>query len=81
MSDIVAAPWTGDQVASLNAYQACRRYHPFTCGVREPDGTPHILVATQVGWNCPRCTATGKTYTQLRCHGFMADWSWDREPL
>jgi hypothetical protein len=33
MGDEVSAPFTDDQVASLNAYQAEGAWHPFTCGI------------------------------------------------
>lgn len=80
MSQILETPWTDDQVISLNAYQHCEWHHPFTCGEREPDNTPHVLVATNEGWHCPKCMARGKKYAQNWCHAFMADWSWNREP-
>jgi hypothetical protein len=80
MSQILEAPWNDDQVTSLNAYQACRRHHPFTCVEGEPDGTHHILEAAREGWFCPRCLPKGKQYVQTWCYDYMADWSWDREP-
>jgi hypothetical protein len=81
MGQFLHAPWTEDQVRSLNAYQACLCWHPFTCGQREADGTPHVLEATTEGWYCPKCKANNKCYVQNWCHDFMADWSWNREPL
>lgn len=32
MAEIVRAPWTDEQVAGLNAWQAAGHVHPFTCG-------------------------------------------------
>ena len=81
MTGILVAPWSEDQVKSLNAYQACSWRHPFTCGEREPDGTEHVLVATSRGWYCLRCFARGRGYAQSWCHAFMADWSWNHDPL
>lgn len=66
------APWTEEQVASLNAYQASGRYHPFTCanrsepGHQERHGDLGVLVATKDGWICPDCD-----YTQDWAHWSM----------
>jgi hypothetical protein len=62
---IVAAPWSEDQVASLNAFQTSG-FHPFTCGP-----SSHPLVATPEGWIC-----AFDAYTQDWAHTFMLDWSW-----
>ena len=56
MSDIINAPWTDDQVATLNTYQQCGHFHPYTCGICRAD-----LVATNDGWRCP---ADGCNYVQ-----------------
>lgn len=65
---LVKAPWTADQVESLNGFQGCGCYHPFTCGgCDNRDG----LVATKTGWTCPSCD-----YRQDWAHYFMVDWSW-----
>lgn len=66
----VTAPFTTDQVASLNAYQVEAAAHPFTCGGPE---CREVLRATTVGWVCLRCN-----YQQRSAHAFMADWSWHR---
>ena len=68
MIDLVHAPWTSDQVASLNAYQECEFAHPFT-GL-----TGAVLVASEGGW---RETRDGPV-VQTWCHPWMADWSWKR---
>jgi hypothetical protein len=76
MAEHCWAPWSEDQVASLNAYQESGHFHPFTCGQRDDDGEAHLLRATREGWYCPKCAAQGKDYSQAWCHGWMADWSW-----
>lgn len=63
-------PWNDDQVRSLNEFQHCPEYHPFTCYNR------HILVAVREGWRCPECAKAGEAYTQNWCHDFMAHWQW-----
>lgn len=52
MSDpIIIAPWTEDQVAAINAWQASGVVHPFTC---EADhARQQTLVAERDGWHCP----------------------------
>lgn len=72
----VDAPWSPDQVASLNAYQDSGRFHPFT-GKRKENGDETVLIATTVGW-----TETPRgPIVQTWAHDFMADWSWDSELL
>jgi hypothetical protein len=70
VSDEVSAPFTDDQVASLNAYQGAEHWHPFTCGA---DGCRAVLRAEPDGWRCPSCG-----HRQRWAHRFMADWSWRR---
>jgi hypothetical protein len=70
MGTAVSAPFTTNQVASLNAYQTEGAAHPFTCGV---SGCREALKATAAGWVCPRCD-----YRQTLAHAFMADGSWQR---
>jgi hypothetical protein len=64
--------FTQDQVDSINGYQVCGMWHPFTCG-HNHDGE-RVLVATLTGMKCPTCD-----YTQDWAHGFMADWSWKKK--
>lgn len=64
--------FTPDNVDSINGYQACGMWHPFTCG-NNHDGE-RVLVATVTGMNCPICD-----YTQDWCHRFMIDWSWKKQ--
>jgi hypothetical protein len=61
--------FTEDQVASINGYQRCGRWHPFTCGA-DHEGE-RVLIATAAGMRCPTCD-----YQQDWAHKFMADWSW-----
>jgi hypothetical protein len=65
------APWTDDQVASLNGYQRSGVMHPLTGG-RGPDGAETVLTATTDGW----VERVGGPVVQAWAHGFMADWSW-----
>lgn len=68
------APWTTDQVASLNAYQACGYMHPFTHG----DGDEQVdLVATTDGW----VRKAGGRVVQGWAHEFMTNWSWKVDGL
>lgn len=70
----VFAPFTPDQVESLNACQRLSGLHPFTC--------PHdraMLAAQSTGWVCTmeRCT-----FTQNWAWSYMADGTWRcDEPL
>jgi len=64
------APFTPDEVQSLNAFQGSGCFHPFTCG--NDSGHPD-LVATESGWSCLACD-----YRQEWAHAFQADWSWRR---
>jgi hypothetical protein len=65
---ILTAPWTDDQVESLNRYQQEAFMHPFTC-----INSHTFLRATTDGWVCDECD-----YKQNWCHAFMADWSWQK---
>lgn len=65
------APFTPEQVESLNGFQRCGCFHPFTCGKCRND-----LIATEQGWVCQN----GCDYTQDWAHDFMADNSWKKNP-
>lgn len=70
---ISLAPWSNDQVLSLNGYQECSRYHPFTYG----DGDEKVdLIATNAGW----VAYPAGPVVQAWAHRWMADWSWDLKP-
>lgn len=77
----VDAPFTVDQVTSLNEYQRSGVGHPFTCPALEHRGNHSdgegVLVAVRGGWMCP----DGDGYTQTWAHSFMADGSWRRVSL
>lgn len=63
------APWTDEQVASLNAYQNAGYVHPFTNG----DGEDKVdLIATREGW----VRKAGGRVVQHWAHTFMTDGSW-----
>ena len=79
-SYFVDAPFSPEQVASLNAYQSSGRMHPFTCAGNRHDGVHRAyqaehggdlgqLVATETG--CPVCAST-QDWAWL----WMSDWSW-----
>lgn len=68
----VIAPFTPDQVASLNAYQASGVFHEYTCGSEVCPVKQAVLVAAEDGWRCP----AGCGYRQYWAHRFTADWSW-----
>lgn len=66
------APWTPDEVLSLQQFQNTPEFHEFTClhrgdGNHRGDGA---LTPTVRGWICPYCD-----YTQNWAHGFMLDGS------
>jgi hypothetical protein len=78
VSGKVSAPWTPEQVDSLNRYQESGLMHPYTCpnrGTGHPDGAADrgVLVATVDGWTCPDCT-----YTQDWAHPWSADGTWEQ---
>lgn len=62
------APWTPEEVVSLNGYQESGVFHPFTCG---NDACRRDLIATEKGWICEGCL-----YTQDWAHLFMLNDSW-----
>ncbi len=62
---MIQAPFTPEQVRSLNGFQQSGRYHPFTCTCGEH------LMATEQGWICRDCD-----YTQNWAHEFMANNEW-----
>jgi len=66
----VFAPWSEDQVKSLNAFQRSKNVHPYTCG---GDNCREVLFATKAGWVCRKCE-----YTQDWALDFMANWVWKK---
>ena len=66
---MILAPWTEEQIESLNAFQNAQDAgHAYVCR-REPKHPP--LVATTSGWQCIECE-----YRQPWAHAWTADWSW-----
>lgn len=63
---MLKAPWTDDQVASLNAYQKADVMHPFTSEGED-------LVATKDGWVMQNDPVE---VVQDWAHEWMADWGW-----
>ena len=57
------APFTQQEVDSLNNWQKLGYVHPFTCG---NDSSHRPLLATTDGWICQDCD-----YTQDWAHEFM----------
>ena len=75
----VLAPFTDDQVASLNAYQESEHVHPYTCGSQSCPGRDVAgdlpMAADRGGLHCIG-GACGMAYTQTWAHAWTADWSW-----
>lgn len=74
MLDRSNAPWTEDQVRSLNEFQASGYAHPFT-GERGPNGKETVLIATASGW----VERVDGPVVQTWAHACMADWSWKED--
>ena len=68
MAEQIQAPWSDEQVRSLNEYQESGFFHPFTCRCRGN------LVAQQDGWICPN----GCEWSQTWCWDWMANWDWKK---
>ena len=64
-ADMIYAPWTIEQVRTINDFQQLEHLHPFTCGT---EGCRADLVATVRGWICLFCD-----YTQGWCMSTQAD--------
>ena len=78
----VLAPFTDDQVASLNARQESGHLPPYTCGAafchdRDVIGESFPLAADRDGLHC--IGGFGCTYTLTWAYPQTADWSWRRE--
>jgi hypothetical protein len=65
---MIKAPFTPEQVETLNAWQNLDHVHPFTCSCYPHD----VLVATEKGWVCPKGEA-GCGHEQNWAHEFMVD--------
>lgn len=67
---IITAPFTPEQVETLNLFQRSGVWHPFTCGGNIHTGGSPELIATKAGWRCPQEDCD---YTQDWAHTFMAN--------
>lgn len=65
------APWTAEQIKSLNDYQEGGVFHEYTCGAEHDDN--RVLLATEDGW---QCVEDGCRYRQDWAHAWTADDSW-----
>ena len=63
----ISAPWSEDQVNSLNTYQGAGVMHPFI----GPSG--EVLIATPDGW----VTQKDGPVVQDWAWNWMADWQWN----
>ncbi|MFE2832225.1 hypothetical protein ACFXI6_14425 [Streptomyces mirabilis] len=72
MTDQMRAPWTPEQVAALNHFQAEGGMHPFTCGGEHAPGSPALIAYTD-GWRCSQPYGESCDYRQDWAHAFMAD--------
>jgi len=84
------APWTDEQVASLNAYQKAGYVHPFTSSPRPCDCGGSSELGMQHAETCNRSEGgidliatkdgwvewLGGPVVQNWAHKFMTDWSW-----
>ena len=68
----IQAPWSEDQVKSLNSYQKANKFHPFTG--TDSQGNKVNLIATQDGW----LAEDNGVIVQDWCHHWMADFSWKK---
>jgi hypothetical protein len=66
--DIIEAPWSDEQVRSLNRYQHADPTRAFVCPI-EHDGD-RLLFATKYGWVCRGCD-----YVKLWALRYMTRWS------
>lgn len=67
----VEAPWTQEQVDSLNGYQQAGCFHPFT-GERKANGDQVDLIATPEGW----VEVAGGPVVQTWAYRAMTDGAW-----
>jgi hypothetical protein len=65
------APFTPEEVASLNEFQTLAVWNPVVCPA---EGCCQKPVATGTGWACPRCA-----FTQVWADRWMTDGIWRNE--
>lgn len=70
---MISAPFTGEQVQSMNGFQTRSMMHPMTCRADDCRVTYGAgpMTATTLGWMCRHCD-----YRQDWTFIFTADWSW-----
>lgn len=56
------APWSPEQIKTLEAWQRNKDLHPYTCG-NGLHSITQVLIPTVDGWVCPSCD-----YTQNWAH-------------
>jgi hypothetical protein len=69
----VVAPWTAEQVASLQEYQTAAEYAPFVCPA------DHIFTAAPEGLVCFQCRKEqllNSDPMHLWAYDWTLDWSW-----
>ena len=78
----IRAPFTRNQVWSINAYQDAALDTQLTCPQCQilRQGTRMSLTATTLGMICSNNRMTGCTYTQNWAYKRMGDWSWKPRP-
>ncbi len=69
-SEISHAPWSDEEVESLQGYQECGYYHEFT-------GTAGSLIPTTMGW----VEAKDGPIVQTWAHKGMTNGSWKQHPF
>ncbi|MCP9209524.1 hypothetical protein [Streptomyces cucumeris] len=70
MDGKIYAPWSTEEVGTLNRFQREGGMHPFTCGALHGGDQSPALLATPLGWVCPVLACE---YTQDWVHAFMVN--------
>ena len=63
LDKVTRAPFTPEQVESLNDYQESGVFHPYT-HLRDDGGNEEVLIAAGDGWHCPEHSS------------YVQDWAW-----
>lgn len=78
-ADRVYAPWTGEQVISINYYQSYTAFIPKRCPTQHYSRFP-ALVATPDGYICPLCDFKQNWCGSFEANGYIA-WIKDHESI